>query len=99
MTVGFRPEAVVLSGEAGATAIPVSLDRVEFLGAEALVHVRANASGQPLIVRMSPKAAASAFRRNGAAPPRSIRRRRLCSTPRDGTSRARQPAREISNAA
>jgi len=59
VTVGFRPEAVVLSAEPSATAIAVSLDRVEFLGAEALVHVRANASGQPLIARMSPKAAAS----------------------------------------
>jgi len=57
VTVGFRPEAVVLSGEAGATAIPVALDRVEFLGAEALVHVRTNVSGQPLISRTSPKAA------------------------------------------
>src|SRR5262249_15206461 len=57
VTVGFRPEAVTLSTEAAATAIAVSLDRVEFLGAEALVHVRATASGQPLIARTSPKEA------------------------------------------
>jgi multiple sugar transport system ATP-binding protein len=59
VTVGFRPEAVTLAAEAAATAIPVSPDRVEFLGAEALVHVRVAATGQPLIARMSPKAAAA----------------------------------------
>jgi ABC-type sugar transport system ATPase subunit len=40
VTVGLRPESLVLSREASATALPAKVELVENLGAQALVHLR-----------------------------------------------------------
>ena len=55
--LGIRPEHLRLAAEPGPWRLPVRLERVEFLGAEALAHCRAEAGGDPLIARMAPEAA------------------------------------------
>ncbi len=47
--VGIRPEHLSLSNSADASAIPISLDLVETLGSEALLH--ATCGDQPMIVK------------------------------------------------
>jgi multiple sugar transport system ATP-binding protein len=54
ITVGIRPENLELQGKAHTGSLPVRVERVEFLGAEALVHCRAEHSADPLIARMTP---------------------------------------------
>jgi multiple sugar transport system ATP-binding protein len=55
--LGIRPEHLRLDAEPGAWRLKVRLDRIEFLGAEALVHCRAEGIADPLIARMAPGAA------------------------------------------
>ena len=55
--LGIRPEHLRLEAHATVRSLPVQLDRIEFLGAEALVHCRAEGHGEPLIARMAPGAA------------------------------------------
>ena len=57
VTLGVRPEALRLSAVPGPCAVPVRLQRVEFLGAEALVHGTADGVEGRLIARMAPEAA------------------------------------------
>jgi multiple sugar transport system ATP-binding protein len=55
--LGIRPEHLALSIQPGLRSLPVSVDRIEFLGAEALVHCRAEGVADALIARMPPAAA------------------------------------------
>ncbi len=55
--LGIRPEHLGLAAEPRPWSLPVRLDRIEFLGAEVLVHCRAEAVADPLIARMPPAAA------------------------------------------
>ena len=55
--LGIRPEHLRLDTDPGPWRLPVRLERVEFLGAEALVHCRAEGVGDLLISRMAPEAA------------------------------------------
>ncbi|MCX7380688.1 MAG: ABC transporter ATP-binding protein [Alphaproteobacteria bacterium] len=55
--LGIRPEHLSLSPQPGPRRLPVRLDRIEFLGAEALVHCRAVGITDVLIARMAPSAA------------------------------------------
>lgn len=52
--LGIRPEHLRLGAESGGFDLPVRIDRIEFLGAEALVRCRAENIAEPLIARMSP---------------------------------------------
>jgi multiple sugar transport system ATP-binding protein len=54
VTVGFRPEDITLTTERTATAVAVRLERIEFLGAGALVHVSATEGPLTLVARMQP---------------------------------------------
>ena len=55
--LGIRPEHLRLSVDNAPWRLPTTVDRIEFLGAEALVHCRAPAVPDPLIARMAPPAA------------------------------------------
>jgi multiple sugar transport system ATP-binding protein len=57
--LGFRPEDLRLHHEQQAFALPVSLQRIEFLGAEALAHLRLEGHDAPLIARLAPQQAAA----------------------------------------
>ena len=57
VTLAFRPEAVELHEAARPQSVAATVTRVEFLGAEALVHLSAEADGAALVVRQSPQAA------------------------------------------
>ena len=53
VTVGIRPEHLLLNGEAGANqTIPVTVDLVEALGADTLVHGRVGSSDKVLLGRL-----------------------------------------------
>ena len=54
VTVGFRPEDISLTAEPGASAVAVRLERIEFLGAVALAHLRAIDGPFALVARISP---------------------------------------------
>jgi multiple sugar transport system ATP-binding protein len=58
VTFGIRPENLELRTERQGFGLPVRLDRVEFLGAEAHVHCRADGLDTSLIARGSPAMAA-----------------------------------------
>ena len=55
--LGIRPEHLRLEVEPGAWRLPVRLERIEFLGAEALAHCRAEVVGEKLIARLTPEVA------------------------------------------
>ncbi len=57
VVLGIRPEHLRLTPEPGPGRLPARRERIEFLGAEALVHCRAEAGGTALIARMAPEAA------------------------------------------
>ena len=57
LRLGIRPEHLHLAPDAGPWRLPATVDRIEFLGAEALVHCRAPGVPDPLIARMAPPAA------------------------------------------
>ncbi len=54
VTVGFRPEDISLTAEPGPSAVAVRLERIEFLGAVALAHLRAIDGPFALVARISP---------------------------------------------
>ena len=72
--LGVRPEDVQLHREAQEWSAPAILQRVEFLGAEALAHLQLVGHDDPLIARLAPQQAA-AFRAGEAlfATPRQDR--------------------------
>ncbi len=55
--LGIRPEHLRLDPQAGPGRLPVRLERIEFLGAEALVHCTADGLAEGLIAKMPPTAA------------------------------------------
>lgn len=55
LTAGVRPEDLILGAEKSSLSIPVILFRTEFLGSEALVHVKLAGEELPLIVRTTPQ--------------------------------------------
>ena len=55
LTAGVRPEDLTLGTDKSSLSIPVTLFRTEFLGSEALVHVRLAGEELPLIVRTTPQ--------------------------------------------
>ena len=57
VTLGIRPEHLRLETAAAPLRLPVRPERIEFLGAEALVHCRAEGIAAGLIARMAPEAA------------------------------------------
>jgi len=57
VTLGIRPEHLRLETAAAPSRLPVRPERIEFLGAEALVHCRAEGFAAGLIARMAPEAA------------------------------------------
>jgi multiple sugar transport system ATP-binding protein len=59
ITLGVRPEDLRLHYEEQEFALPVRLQRIEFLGAEALAHLRMDGHDQPLIARFAPQQAAA----------------------------------------
>jgi len=59
IVLGVRPEDVLLHRERLEWAAPVILQRVEFLGAEALAHLRFVGHDGHLIARLAPQAAAA----------------------------------------
>jgi multiple sugar transport system ATP-binding protein len=54
VTVGFRPEDIALTAEPAASAVPVHIERVEFLGAVALAHLQAIEGPMTLAARIAP---------------------------------------------
>ena len=56
--LGIRPERLRLSADPSPHSLPVRLDRVEFLGAEAWAHCRLETTGAALTARMAPETAA-----------------------------------------
>ena len=74
VVLGVRPEDVQLHREAQEWSAPAILQRVEFLGAEALAHLQLVGHDDPLIARLAPQQAA-AFRAGEAlfATPRQDR--------------------------
>ena len=58
VTLGIRPENLQLQKTMHPTSLPLRVERVEFLGAQALAHCRADGVAEPLIASMSPAAAA-----------------------------------------
>jgi multiple sugar transport system ATP-binding protein len=61
--VGIRPEHLHLSAEPTPWSLPVRLERIEFLGAEALAHCSADAMPDGLIARLPPDHAAGLRRK------------------------------------
>ena len=59
MLLGVRPEDVLLQRERREWSALASLQRVEFLGAEALAHLRLVGHDEPLIARLAPQEAAA----------------------------------------
>ena len=59
IVLGVRPEDVLLHRERQEWSAPASLQRVEFLGSEALAHLRLVGHDEPLIARLAPQAAAA----------------------------------------
>jgi len=59
IVLGVRPEDVLLHRERQEWCAPVTLQRVEFLGAEALAHLRSVGHDELLIARLAPQAAAA----------------------------------------
>jgi multiple sugar transport system ATP-binding protein len=59
VTVGFRPEDITLTTERTAQAVAVRLERIEFLGAGALVHLSATDGAQAMVARMQPAEAST----------------------------------------
>jgi multiple sugar transport system ATP-binding protein len=57
LTAGVRPEDLILSTDKTGLSMPVTLFRTEFLGSEALVHVRLAGEELPLITRTTPQSA------------------------------------------
>jgi multiple sugar transport system ATP-binding protein len=55
LTAGVRPEDLILSTDKSGLSMPVTLFRTEFLGSEALVHVRLAGEELPLITRTTPQ--------------------------------------------
>jgi multiple sugar transport system ATP-binding protein len=53
--LGIRPEDLVVDGTPGPGALPVNLDRLEFHGAQVLVHLRIADGEDPLIARIAPE--------------------------------------------
>jgi len=54
LTAGIRPEDLIISQDKTAYSLPVTVLRTEFLGSEALVHVRLAGEDLPLIARTTP---------------------------------------------
>jgi len=54
VTVGFRPEDITLTAEPAASAVAVRVERVEFLGAVALAHLKTVECGLTLTARIAP---------------------------------------------
>jgi multiple sugar transport system ATP-binding protein len=54
VTVGFRPEDIALTTERATSAVAVRLERIEFLGAGALVHLSGTDGSLALVARMQP---------------------------------------------
>jgi multiple sugar transport system ATP-binding protein len=54
LTAGIRPEDLIISHDKTAYSLPVTVLRTEFLGSEALVHVRLAGEDLPLIARTTP---------------------------------------------
>ncbi len=54
VTIGFRPEDITLTAEPAVSAIAVRLERVEFLGAVALAHLRSIEGALHLTARIAP---------------------------------------------
>jgi multiple sugar transport system ATP-binding protein len=59
VTVGFRPEDILLTAEPAASAVAVHIERVEFLGAVALAHLRAIEGPMTLAARIAPAEASA----------------------------------------
>ena len=59
VVLGVRPEDLRLDHARQEFALPVSLQRIEFLGAEALAHLRLEGQDTPLIARLAPQQAAT----------------------------------------
>jgi len=62
VTVGFRPEDVALTAEPVASAVAVRVERIEFLGAVTLAHLRATDGGLAMVARIAPTEANSITR-------------------------------------
>ena len=54
MTIGIRPEHLRLAADARPLALPAVVERVEYLGAVALVHCRAMRGDTRLIASLPP---------------------------------------------
>ena len=57
LQLGIRPEHLRLAADPRPASLPVRLDRLEFLGAEALAHCTTVEDGHALIARLAPAAA------------------------------------------
>ncbi len=55
LKLGIRPEHLEVHEDVRQASLPVKLERVEFLGAEALLHMRADGVPDALIARVSPQ--------------------------------------------
>lgn len=58
VTLGIRPENLHLQTSVHPNSLPLRVERVEFLGAQALAHCRADGVAEPLIASLSPAVAA-----------------------------------------
>jgi multiple sugar transport system ATP-binding protein len=59
ITIAMRPEHLMVSVEKTPMSLPATLHRTEFLGSEALIHVRLESNNTPLIARATPQQALS----------------------------------------
>jgi multiple sugar transport system ATP-binding protein len=64
ITLGIRPEGLRLGADPVERGAPFKIDRLEFLGAEVLVHGRADGVVEPLIARLAPASASELVARS-----------------------------------